>query len=114
MRTLNSYIDEIKLRINRLGVINQFSDGDISNIINVHRNNVFRITKDLYPERYSKIVDIPLNSTMLERSGDIITKKIIAGAYTTYTYRCLKIPLPMDFIEPYVCILRYTYKEGLS
>lgn len=111
MRTIKRFQDEIKLRLNRLSVDINLDDEAIVSQINLARADLFRFTKNIFPERYGMITRINLTPAMLESSLAVQYRQSVGGTYQNISMVPYKIPLPINFVEPWVVIYRRVEEE---
>lgn len=102
MYTMMQYIDEVKLRLNRLGVMQTLHDSEILTYINEARRAVQKITLPLFPERYGKVAVFPL-----VRITDTASSIAAPVTYSRSTVTVLSIPMPRDMIDAHVAILTW-------
>jgi hypothetical protein len=99
MATAQGYIDEVKLRISRLGVVSSLNDPFVLTCINRARHEVQKNTLTLYPERYGKILNLATFANDAYSEINLpASNKVVGVIYYT---------LPDDFIEPYVVLLKW-------
>jgi hypothetical protein len=70
MKLVLDYLDEIKLRLVRYQVA-VTDDIMVLTYLNRARRQVFNITKDLYPERYGDLIEIPIDKTAIQLQSGI-------------------------------------------
>lgn len=114
MRTINRYIDEIKLKLARLEVVKEYGDEFIVSAFNSARKEIYKVVKGVFPERFSQIIQLNLNVNMLDPTLDAYYQ-ILDNAQTLINHRvrCVRVPLPENFVDPYVVILRYTNGDNI-
>lgn len=101
MYTAKEYIDDVKLRCSRLSVNLELDDPTILTFINASRKRVQQSTIALYPERYGKIVRLDLGNAVAS------TNSYAFNPTYGYVIDVYSIPLPTDFIDAHVVILRF-------
>jgi len=106
--TAKEYIDEVKLRLMRIGVTLSLTDQLILTYINRARREVQKHTMDLFPERYGKVQNILLANL------SAYTDFGIKG--TGYSGRAVAVrrgQLSADFIKQYVVLVKYSVGENV-
>jgi hypothetical protein len=105
--TGRQYIDEIKIRAPRHGVMVETNDQWLLTTVNMARRNAQRFSMKLSPEKYGQIVDLPLSDVVVDTLSQTPEPYMNTKAVTVYT-----AILPQDFIEATVAMLRYTMAVG--
>lgn len=100
--TALEYVEEVKLRLDRIGIIKDTNDLMILTHINRARRDVQKFTLDLLPHRYARITTLPLNVAIRPNT-------IIANTYQSVTVTIYELNLPIDFIKDFAVILNYTF-----
>lgn len=93
--TAREYIDEIKLRHNRLGVSIELNDAKILNYINKARRDVQIATMAVIPERYGARTTFTLNNTSAPIDADSMQHLY----YATVPIQVRRFQLPVNVLE---------------
>lgn len=90
--TARDYIDEIKLRLNRLGVSSTLNDPLILNYVNKARRDVQVATMGVVPEKYGRrdVVNI---------STAVIDDDAMQHLYYNIPIEVRRFPLPVDYLD---------------
>lgn len=99
--TGKDYIDEVKLRLFREDVVLNLGDSQVLSYVNRSRRQVQKLTMSLSPERYSRIVRIGIDGTMIKQEYD--QSNTYAGKRVTI----FEITLPDEFIDTTTLILEW-------
>ena len=108
MYRAKEYIDDIKLRLSRLDVKLELDNPSILTILNAARKTVQASTLALYPERYGKVVRIDFGNLVAVTDGEVV------NPITSVNIEQYTAPLPDDFIEAHVVIMRYVLNGNLT
>lgn len=104
--TGKDYIDEIKLRLMRLGISKEANDPLILSYINEGRRAVQQATMYLYPERYGKIARIAV------AEENLITEYVIPPNASNKITDVWRVAMPDDFIRANVVIVEWLSNVG--
>lgn len=111
--TMQSYIDEVTMRLNRYQVSLELDEGALEVIINDARRFVHSITVQLFPERYGEILTLDqivgnVAARVTDFDTDIIRRNP-NGTLTTVTNTVWQMSLPANFVEPEAVIVDGTF-----
>ena len=80
--TCRQYIDEVKLRLTRIGIVTKINDGEILTYVNRARRAVQMLVLPIYEQRFGAYVQIPIAT---------ITSDTTASAPANYFGRVINI-----------------------
>lgn len=106
--TAREYIDEIKLRLNRLGVTMHINDALIMNYVNKARRDVQIATMGVLPERYGSRNLIQINNATID--DDTTNHKY----YTTLPIEVRRFILPSNYLDIVSFWLRWEFEGTLN
>lgn len=101
MRRAKEFVDDLRLRLSRLDVKLEIDDAVLLTILNAARKKTQTLTLALHPERYGRIMNIPLADFTLIPE-DVVTNFTHGEDINVWWYE-----LPTDFIDAHVVILRF-------
>lgn len=104
--TAHDYIDEVKLRLPRYNISINFGDAIILTAINRARRSVQKSSLGLYPERYARIIGLPINL------GDVYNVYAQPNAYSNLSLNIIWKQIPDDIINIETVLLRYQANDG--
>ena len=104
--TAAEYIDEIELRLLRLGVVLDISEPMVLTYVNRARRLVQNISSQYLPERYAEIVGINVSAAQYARD-------FVSGVWHLGTQEVYDIALPDNIIDVWVVIVEYL-SEGIT
>ncbi len=102
---MKQYIDEVSNRLSRYTVQLELDPGTIEMLVNGARRNVQMATLQMFPERYSAIInldDVSGNSSTIQPA---YSTTIALRTPVTYTSEVYKMQLPDDFISMEVVLV---------
>lgn len=98
--TAQQYLDELKLRLNRMEVAVSGNDQLLMNYINRARRQVQGMTLDLFPERYAKIARFALPNVVDANST-------ILNSYAQEPINAYRLLLPDDLIDTFEVLIEW-------
>lgn len=104
--TIKEYIDEIKIRLSRIGITRDLDDMTLATYVNRARQQVQRFVMPITPDRYGKRKTFTIDGTTSEDND----YKVSIG-YSNKTVDYWRFPLPDDYIDAEVCILEWEIDE---
>jgi len=111
--TMQSYIDEVTMRLNRYQVSLELDEGALEVIINDARRFVHSITVQLFPERYGEILTLDQivgnTATRVTDFDTNILRRNPNGTITTVTNTVWIMALPANFVDPEAVIINGTF-----
>ena len=110
--TGKEYIDEVKLRLARHQVSEDFGDPLILTYVNDARREVQKMTMALYPDSYGKIARIKLTDNTGTPTKDNLSDQTETYIEADKPSNVYVATLPDDFIEAYVAILEWIPDTG--
>lgn len=105
--TCRQYIDEVKLRLTRIGIVTKINDGEILTYVNRARRAVQMLVLPIYEQRFGAYVQIPIAT---------ITADTTASAPANYFGRAIniyRVPLGIPVVDIISAYVSWTDANGV-